>query len=186
MGRMRLKVTKLLAVVGSKNSGKTTTIECIVSGLTRKGFRVGSIKHIHHPDFTIDTEGTDTWRHARAGSKIVACVSSKEIALIIKDDPEEMLPSILDFMTKRELDVIVVEGLHSSIGQRPDVFKIVTAHDAEDLRLRLRGTVPPILAISGRVAEEAPGLSEIGVPTISSKTDCSKLVERIEQEVFRK
>jgi molybdopterin-guanine dinucleotide biosynthesis protein B len=183
---MRVKVTKLLAVVGSKNSGKTTTIECVVSGLTRKGFRVGSIKHIHHPDFTIDTEGTDTWRHARAGSRMVACVSNKEIALIMKDDPEQILPSILEFMTKRELDMIVVEGLHSSMGQRPDVFKIVTAHDPEDLRQRLRGTVPPILAISGRVAEDAPGLSEIGLPIISSKTDCLKLVERIEQEVLRK
>jgi molybdopterin-guanine dinucleotide biosynthesis protein len=117
---------------------------------------------------------------------MVACVSNKEISLIMKDDPEEILPSILDFMTKRELDIIVVEGLHSSIGQRPDVFKIVTAHDAEDLRQRLRGTVPPILAISGRVAEGAAGLSEIGMPIISSRTDCSKLVERIEQEVFRK
>jgi molybdopterin-guanine dinucleotide biosynthesis protein B len=183
---MRLKVTKLLAVVGSKNSGKTTAIECVVSGLTRKGYRVGSIKHIHHPDFTIDTEETDTWRHAHAGSRMVACVSNKEIALIMKDDPEEILPSVLDFMTKRELDIIVVEGLHSSIGQRPDVFKIVTAHDAEDLRQRLRGTIPPILAISGRVAENASGLNEMGVPIVSSKTDCSKLVERIEQEVFRK
>jgi len=181
-----LKVTKLLAVVGSKNSGKTTTIECVVAGLTRKGFRVGSIKHIHHPDFTIDTEGTDTWRHARAGSRMVACVSNKEIALIMKDDPEEILPSILDFMTKRELDIIVVEGLHSSIGQRPDVFKIVTAHDAEDLRERLRGTVPLIVAISGVVAEETSHLMDIDLPIINSRTDCAKLVERIEEELIRK
>ena len=181
-----MKATKLLAVVGSKNSGKTTTVECVVSGLTRKGYRVGSIKHIHHPDFTIDTEGTDTWRHARAGSRMVACVSNKEIALIMKDDPEEILPSILDFMTKRELDIIVVEGLHSSIGQRPDVFKIVTAHDAEDLRERLRGTVPPILAISGAVAGEPSRVIDVDVPIINSMTECSKLVEKIEEEVIRK
>ena len=78
---------KLLAVVGTKNSGKTTVAECVISGLTKKGFRVGSIKHIHHPDFSMDREGTNTWRHARAGSKVVAAVSKTEIALILKDDP---------------------------------------------------------------------------------------------------
>lgn len=178
-----MKVTKLLAVVGSKNSGKTTTIECIVSGLTKKGYRVGSIKHIHHPNFTIDTEGTDTWRHARAGSRMVAIVSDKEVAVIMRDDPEEALVSVLDFMRKRELDIIVVEGLHSSIGQRPDVFKIVTAHDAEDLRQRLQGTIPPIVAISGVIAEEAPRSLEIDVPIINSTTDCARLVERVEEAI---
>jgi hypothetical protein len=37
---------KMLTVIRSKNSGKTTTVECVVSGFTRKGFRVGSIKQI--------------------------------------------------------------------------------------------------------------------------------------------
>jgi len=181
-----LKAAKLLAVVGSKDSGKTTTIECVVSGLTRKGFRVGSIKHIRRPDFTIDKEGTDTWRHSHAGSRIVAAISRNEIDLIVKDDPEATLPSILDLMAKRELDIIVVEGLHSSIGQRPDVFKIVTAHDAEELRERLRGTVPPIVAISGAVAEKGSQLLDIDVPIINSKTDCLRLVQKIEEEVIRK
>jgi molybdopterin-guanine dinucleotide biosynthesis protein B len=180
-----MKTTKLLAVVGSKNSGKTTTVECVISGLTKRGFRVGSIKHIHHPDFTIDTEGTDTWRHANAGSKMVVVFSNKEIALIVKDDPEETLPSVLEFMTNRKADIVVVEGLHSSIGQRPDVFKILTAHDSEDLQQRLRGTIPPIVAISGRVAEDPSRLTGVDVPVINSKTDCAKLVDRIEKEVFR-
>jgi molybdopterin-guanine dinucleotide biosynthesis protein B len=177
---------KILTVIGSKNSGKTTTVECVVSGLTRKGYRVGSIKHIHHSDFTIDTEGTDTWRHAQAGSRIVASVSRNEVALIVKDDPMHMLDPILEFMTKRGLDIVVVEGLHSSVGQRTDVFKIVTARDVEDLRQRLRGTVPPILAISGVVAEEASRPTDISVPIISSKTDCLRLVKRIEEEIVRK
>ncbi|MGB9022633.1 MAG: molybdopterin-guanine dinucleotide biosynthesis protein B, partial [Candidatus Bathyarchaeia archaeon] len=107
-----MKETKLLALVGTSNSGKTTAAECIISGLTRKGLRVGSIKHIHHPDFTIDTEETDTWRHARAGSKVVVAVSKKEIAVIMKDDSEQALDSVLEFMTRMRLDLIVVEGLH--------------------------------------------------------------------------
>jgi molybdopterin-guanine dinucleotide biosynthesis protein B len=181
-----LKEAKLLAFVGTSNSGKTTAAECVISGLTRKGLRVGSIKHIHHPDFTIDTEGTDTWRHARAGSKAVAAVSKTEIAVILKDDPEKALDSVLEFMAKMELDIIVVEGLHSSLGRRPGVFKIVTAHDAEDLRQRLRDTVPPILAISGVIARRATRLTNVDVPIIDSKADCSKLVELVERELVRR
>jgi molybdopterin-guanine dinucleotide biosynthesis protein B len=181
-----LKEAKLLALVGTSNSGKTTAAECVISGLTRKGLRVGSIKHIHHPDFTIDTEGTDTWRHARAGSKVVAAVSKKEIAVILKDDPEQALDSVLEFMAKMELDIIVVEGLHSSLGRRPGVFKIVTAHDAEDLRKRLRDTFPPILAISGVIARSATRLADVDVPIIDSKADCSKLVELVERELVRR
>jgi len=181
-----LKETKLLALVGTSNSGKTTAAECIISGLTRKGLRVGSIKHIHHPDFTIDTEETDTWRHARAGSKVVVAVSKKEIAVIMKDDSEQALDSVLEFMTRMRLDLIVVEGLHSSIAQRPGVFKIVTAHDAEDLRQRLRDTGPPVLAISGVIAQSATSLPDVDAPIIDSMADCSELVELVEQKLIRR
>jgi molybdopterin-guanine dinucleotide biosynthesis protein B len=181
-----LKEPKLLALVGTSNSGKTTAAECIISGLTRKGLRVGSIKHIHDPDFTIDTEETDTWRHARSGSKVVTAVSEKEIAVILRDDPEQTLDAVLEFMAKMELDIIVVEGLHSSIGRRAGVFKIVTAHDAEDLRQRLRDTIPPILAISGVVAHSAARPADIDAPIIDSKADCSRLVRLVEQELIQR
>jgi molybdopterin-guanine dinucleotide biosynthesis protein B len=182
----RLKELKLLAVVGTKSSGKTTVAECVISGLTKKGLRVGSIKHIHHPDFSIDREGTNTWRHARAGSRVVVAVSKNEIALILKDDPEQMLDSVLDFMAGQELDLVIVEGLHSSIGRRPEVFKIVTAHDDQDLRERLRDTVPPILAISGVIAQKDHALPDVDAPVLDSRTECSKLVELIEKKVIRK
>jgi len=181
-----LKTAKLLAIVGSKNSGKTTTAECIISGLTRKGFRVGSIKHIRRPDFTIDTEGTNTWRHSQAGSEVVAAIAKNETDLIVKDDPETILPLVLKLMERQELDVIVIEGLHSSLGQRSDVFKIVTAHDTKELRGRLRETPPPIVAVTGIVSEQASQLTDIGIPVFDSRADCQRLVQRIEDEVIRR
>src|SRR3989304_698002 len=97
---------KLLAVAGTNKSGKTTVAEQIISGLTREGYRTGSIKHVHHPDFTINTKGTDTWRHTNTGSRIVVALPKNETALIIKNELESTLPSILDFMTKEPLDTI--------------------------------------------------------------------------------
>ena len=175
-----MKEPKLIAVVGTKNSGKTTVAECVISGLTKRGFRVGSIKHIHHPDFSMDREGTNTWRHARAGSRVVAAVSKTEIALILKDDPTHTLDSVLDFMARENLDIIVVEGLHSSIGQRPGVFKIVTAHDDDDLKQKLQETIPPILAISGVIASKGHHIMSVDVPVLDSRTDCQELVRLIE------
>jgi len=176
-----LNPTKLLAVVGSKKSGKTTVAECIISGLTSKGLRVGSIKHTHHADFTIDNKGTDTWRHAHAGSRMVALVGDSEIALIVKDSSEDRLAYVLDAMMKRGLDIIVVEGFHSYIAKRAEVFKVVTARDREDLREKLHGTVPPIIAVSGIIAEKESQLPDIPAPIINSRTDCRKLVERIDE-----
>lgn len=172
-------------MVGTKSSGKTTVAECVISGLTKKGLRVGSIKHIHDPDFTMDKEGTNTWRHARAGSKIVVALARTEISVILKDKPEEMLDPVLDFMEAQGIDVVIVEGLHSSLGRRPEVFKILTAHDAEDLRQRLHDTAPPILAISGVIAKKAAHLPGIDTPIIDSETDCPRLVELVEEALVR-
>jgi molybdopterin-guanine dinucleotide biosynthesis adapter protein len=176
---------KLLAVVGTKHSGKTTVVECLISGLTKNGLQVGSIKHIHHPDFSMDKEGTNTWRHAQAGSKIVAAVAKNEIAIILKDDPEQTLGPVLDFMTRDGLDIVIVEGLHSSIGKRPDVFKIVTAHDEHDLQERIRDVAPPILAISGIIAANDAHLSGFDFPVVDCRKECSRLVKLVEESVFK-
>ncbi len=46
---------RVIAVVGRKKSGKTTTIENLVRELTKRGLNIAVIKHISKPDFTIDT-----------------------------------------------------------------------------------------------------------------------------------
>ena len=157
----------------------------MISGLTGKGFRVGSIKHIHHPDFRMDREGTNTWRHARAGSRIVVALARTEIAVILKDNPEEMLDPVLDFMKAQGIDVVVVEGLHSSLGRRPEVLKIVAAHDSEDLRQRLHDTAPPVLAVSGIIANKETRLPGMDMPIVDPKTDCPKLVELVIEALVR-
>ena len=43
----------IVAVVGNSNSGKTTAVEVLIKGLTEKGFKIGSAKHIPDPEFTI-------------------------------------------------------------------------------------------------------------------------------------
>ncbi len=39
---------KIIAVVGTKNTGKTTLVTKIVKELVERGFEVGTIKYSHH------------------------------------------------------------------------------------------------------------------------------------------
>ncbi len=59
----------VLLIVGYKKVGKTTLIERLVPELSSRGYRVGTVKH-HYSEFPIevDAQGTDSWRHRRAGA----------------------------------------------------------------------------------------------------------------------
>ena len=86
----------IVAVRGIKKSGKTTTVAHIITELTARGYRVGSIKHIHHPNFSMDNHpGTDTVAHMAAGASGVTARSQGETSLIF---PEKLpLEKILSF-----------------------------------------------------------------------------------------
>ena len=69
---------KVFSVLGTSGSGKTTTIEVIISELRQRGFRVGSVKDIHFDAFAIDTPGTNTHRHRQAGAELVTARGHSE------------------------------------------------------------------------------------------------------------
>ena len=59
----------IISFVGHSNSGKTTLIEQIVRILSRKGYRVGVLKHTHGA-IKADKRETDTDRFRLAGAGI--------------------------------------------------------------------------------------------------------------------
>ena len=54
--------TRILSIIGRKNAGKTTLTVALASELARRGRRVMTIKHSHHPA-DVDRPGSDSWRH---------------------------------------------------------------------------------------------------------------------------
>ncbi len=50
---------RIFGITGWKNSGKTTLTVKLVAELTKRGWRVSTVKHAHH-NFDIDKEGTDS------------------------------------------------------------------------------------------------------------------------------
>lgn len=80
-----MKFSRVVAVVGFKKSGKTRVVNVLVRELTRRGYRVSTAKHIGEPNFTIDEEGRDTWKHAQAGANIVLCLADHEFVRIERE-----------------------------------------------------------------------------------------------------
>src|SRR3990170_4223757 len=122
----------VIAVVGSRHSGKTATVETVVRGLTKKGYRVATAKHIHDINFTIDTEGRDTWRHTKAGAHITLAVSASELATINKLDTSQLTLSDITKHCEDKTEVIVLEGFRGLIDQDLTVPKIVTAKNKKE------------------------------------------------------
>ena len=83
----------IISIVGKSDSGKTTLIEKLVPELTRRGYRVATVKHDVH-GFEVDREGKDSWRHKQAGAHTVVISSPQKIALIRDVEKDSTLDEI--------------------------------------------------------------------------------------------
>jgi molybdopterin-guanine dinucleotide biosynthesis protein MobB len=176
----------VVAAVGRSGSGKTVTLEYLISQLSNEGYKVGAIKHVHHKGFTIDTEGKNTWRYAQAGAKIVAAISPDEVAIIKKTSQElDNLDQIIETFQKEDVAIIFIEGYHGLIAKRSDVSKIVVAKDEIALKETMEGTVEPILAVAGLIAKNTDATTIQGLPVIKIPEDGKKLVELIKQQLAK-
>ena len=138
----------LIAVIGGKRSGKTTAVEALVKGLVKHGYKVATVKHVSEKNFTIDTEGKDTWRHAKAGANITATVSSDEIAIIRKTDTSHHKISNIIETFENEVDIIIFEGFRKLVERDKNVLKIVVIKNAEEA-LDASKRFKPLLAFVG-------------------------------------
>ncbi len=102
-------MTKLIGIVGWKNSGKTTLIERLVARFADDGLRVATVKHAHH-DFDIDHRGKDSWRHRRAGAAEVLITSQQRWALL-HENAGEAEPALEELLARLSpADLVIVEG----------------------------------------------------------------------------
>ena len=180
-----VKLTVLvIAAVGVSGSGKTVTLEYLISRLSSEGYQIGSIKHVHHKGFTMDKEGTNTWRYAKAGAKVIVAISPEEVDIIKKTEMAlNDLDQIIALLAQEKLDIVFIEGFHSLIAKRKDVPKIITAKDEADLERTLEGTLPPILAAAGIVAQNTSEACFGKIPFIKVPQDGEKLVELVKKEL---
>jgi len=111
----------IISIVGKSDSGKTTLIEKLVPELTRRGYRVATVKHDVH-GFEVDREGKDSWRHKQAGAHTVIISSPQKIALI-RDVEKD---STLDEIRRRwvqDVDLLLSEGYKKDVQPKIEVFR---------------------------------------------------------------
>jgi molybdopterin-guanine dinucleotide biosynthesis protein B len=102
----------VLSIVGRSKVGKTTFLEKLIPEMSRRGYRVGTIKHDAHDHFEIDQEGKDSWRHREAGAQTVAIGSPSRFALMKKIEKELDLDTIIASYFSDE-DLVFTEGYKS-------------------------------------------------------------------------
>ncbi len=174
----------VIAAVGTSGSGKTTTLEFLISNLSSEGYKIGAIKHIHREGFTIDREGSNTWRYAKAGSKVIVAISDQEIAVIKKTDAAlNDLDRVIALLEREQLDIVFIEGFHTLIANRTDIPKIITAVDENNLKHILEGTTGPILAITGIISLNKPKISGLKIPILNLNTEGDQIIKLIKEYI---
>jgi molybdopterin-guanine dinucleotide biosynthesis adapter protein len=112
---------RVYGVIGWKNAGKTSLMERLVSEITRRGFSVSTVKHVHH-DVDLDHPGKDTYRHRAAGAAEVVLASAHRFAILHEHrGPEPDLGVILARMAP--VDLVLVEGYKRDTHAKIEVFR---------------------------------------------------------------
>jgi molybdopterin-guanine dinucleotide biosynthesis protein B len=132
-----------VAMVGTKKSGKTTTIENLTRQLTQKGYKVACIKHINE-NFAFDTPGKDTWRYRQAGANTIIATGQDQTVTIEKTSPT--LTALLEKCVVN--DVVFIEGFKKTVAQNPAIPKIAVTKNQTEAQNAME-TYKPIIAFSG-------------------------------------
>ena len=162
--------TPIISIVGKSNSGKTTLIEKLIPELTKRGYRVATIKHNVH-GFNIDHEGKDSWRHKKAGAYTTVLACPTRVALIEDIESDYSLDEIRDKYIKRA-DIILAEGYKGNPFPKIEVFR------SELKRELLCGKEDNLLAVAADVK------LDVGVPCFDIN-DVKGIADLIENKFLK-
>ncbi len=102
-------VPPVIAFVARSGTGKTTLLEKVIGELSRRGLRVGAVKHSAH-GFEIDCEGKDSWRLGSAGASPVVLSSPGTMAVVQAGLPQEIPLGEIVSRFMGGVDLVVAEG----------------------------------------------------------------------------
>jgi molybdopterin-guanine dinucleotide biosynthesis protein MobB len=169
-------------VIGRKHSGKTTAIEALVKGLIKHGYKIATIKHVSQKSFTMDTEGKDTWRHARAGAIITTTVAANEIATIRKGDTSKYEINDIVKPFENRVDIVIFEGFRKLVKEEK-IPKIVAVKNKEEA-FEASEQFKPIIAFVGPFSTEKLDLKAPYIDVTKNPDKLTRLViEKMKLEI---
>ena len=166
-------VPLVVNVIGiGRKSGKTSLIEALLGGLSKRGYKVATVKHISKGSF--DTAQKDTWKHLQAGAVKVIAMSPNEMVSIHRiNEP------ILDIAVREigeSVDIILVEGFKNT-----HYPKIIVAQAIDEVKELMKKT-NNVLAISGPIAERTEQKAIEDVKILKPYDIIHKIVDMIHKQ----
>lgn len=169
---------RIVAIVGSKKSGKTTVVERMLGKLRDKGLRAGTLKMIHHEGFTIHAEGRDTARHWEAGAEFSIALAPGETAVVRRTRGTHDTLDDLRGLVLEGTDALLCEGLMAG-GE--DVRTVVCSREVDQARAFLR-ELPPgshAVAVSGVVASSVDEVEGLPALDVTDDVQLEQLIKRV-------
>jgi molybdopterin-guanine dinucleotide biosynthesis adapter protein len=161
----------IISVVGLVKSGKTTFIEALVRELSRRKYRVGTLKHTSH-SFEMDSEGKDSYRLKQSGSIVGGVFTDDSIGIVRDlDDSQDLDRIIADVYS--DMDLVIIEGY--KLGKYPRII-VLKENDLESETKPYRDE--EIIAVVGE-GEADTGLNYYG------KYEVKKIAELLELEFIK-
>jgi molybdopterin-guanine dinucleotide biosynthesis protein MobB len=114
--------SRIITVIGRKDAGKTTLTVALSSELVRRGHRVMTIKHGHHPA-DADRKGSDTWRHFHEGRAERVLISSPDLRVLFERSADEYDPVGLARRYLQDADIVLAEGFKGAPLPKIEVFR---------------------------------------------------------------
>lgn len=117
----------ILYVVGRKKSGKTTLLEFIIEELTKRGYKVGTLKHSSH-SHPLDKPGSDSERLHISGANPSVFTTPDGLAIFCQPDDSLNMQQVL-----REAfagcHIVLVESFRQHVGP-----KILVQTENDDIK----------------------------------------------------
>ena len=117
-----MAATRILSIIGRKNAGKTTLTVARARELGRRGERVMTIKHGHHPA-DVDREGADSWRHFHEGRAERVLLAAPDLRVLFERSPDEYDPAALARRYLGDADLVLAEGYKRAPIPKIEVYR---------------------------------------------------------------
>jgi molybdopterin-guanine dinucleotide biosynthesis protein B len=157
---------RIFAVSGYSGSGKTTLVEQIVSALVREGYTIATVKNTI--DDIYEEEGTDSWRHRRAGANVTLILGPNRSSITF-----EGRKTLQSLISNIDADYLIIEGMKES--PIPKFWCVVD--DTADLE-SLPQSVKAIVSLSDLNAPAG------GSPPILRPSEIEKIIEIVKREAI--
>ncbi len=161
---------KAISITGYHHSGKTTLTCNLINELKKRGYSVASIKDIHSEKFTMEKEGSNSWKHLQANNNVVFARGLSETYQIWNRQL-----TFSEMKNHLQADYLIIEGM-----KHLAVPRIICARNTEDMEELVNDTV---MAISGIIVESDLEIFK-NRKLLHSTESITEIADLVEKETF--